>query len=319
MSVCASSEDFGIEDNKFYDVPLLSRSEIEDAYFTKVEFPEQRIILRGCVRLDEFEYFEQHHQKMLGGLKLLFDPSLEDENIGSIIVEKLKKTSAHSSATSFLTLLRDNLISFLIDMSAVYIQSEDNFTGEDEHGNAKDKEPDAELVIRDETGYGRRRVVLEVGYSESRESLLYSVRDWYFQNSDEVNITIGIDISYVPPNQDLPDQISMTMFVFHREDLIHSQEIRFGQDVDNSQPILARFDSRALFGDDEIPAGAPPVIDVDIRILTPRILQGIHRARADHKKRIKMRRKRGCDEGTDQKSGGGNFRDDDGAPPPLFV
>lgn len=85
----------------------------------------------------------------------------------------------------------------------------------------------------------------------------------------------------------------MTMFIFYREDSISSQEISFGQDVDHSQPILARFGSRALFGDDEVPAGIPLVVEVDIRVLTECIMQGIHQARADYKKRIARKRKRG--------------------------
>lgn len=72
----------------------------------------------------------------------------------------------------------------------------DSFPGEDEHGNAKDKEPDAVIAFRDRKGSDRRRLVLELGYSEMRESLLNSVRDCYFQNVEEVNITVGIDISY---------------------------------------------------------------------------------------------------------------------------
>jgi hypothetical protein len=292
MSVCASGGDYGIEE-KLYDFPLLSRIELEDAYFRKVEFPEVRIVLKENVRLEDFEYFEEHQQIMLSELKLVFEPSLEDENVGSIIVEKLRKTPAHSSATIFFNFLRDRLVPFMEDLSGLGSRSEDNFTGEDEHGNVKDKEPDAVFVVRDRTGQGRRRIVLEVGYSEPRESLLHSARDWYFQNAQEVNITVGIDISYVPPSHDLPDQISMTMVIFHREDAIPPQEISFGEDADRSQHIMAGFDSRALFGndDDEIPSGIPPVVQVDIRILTPWILEGIHRSRADHKKRI-ARRKR---------------------------
>jgi hypothetical protein len=56
---------------------------------------------------------------------------------------------------------------------------------------------------------------------------------------------------------------------------------------------LARFDSRELFGDDEVPAGMPSVVEVDIRVLTELIMQGIHQTRADYKKRIAMKRRQG--------------------------
>ena len=44
MSVCASGDDYGIEEKLF-----LSRTEIEDAYFRKAEFPEERIVLKENV------------------------------------------------------------------------------------------------------------------------------------------------------------------------------------------------------------------------------------------------------------------------------
>ena len=49
----------------------------------------------------------------------------------------------------------------------------------------------------------------------------------------------------------------MTMFIFHREDSIPAQEISFGLNVDHSESVLARFDSRELFGDDKVPDGTP--------------------------------------------------------------
>lgn len=93
MSGCTRGDEYYVTEEKFCDVPLLSSREIEEAHLRMVESPEQRIILRTGVRLEEFEYFEENHYDMLGGLKIGFEPILNDDKIGS-------QVSSHSLETN---------------------------------------------------------------------------------------------------------------------------------------------------------------------------------------------------------------------------
>jgi hypothetical protein len=256
---------------------IASNDNVNRAFWEVLDFPTKTVILADHVTRKEYFALEERYVRELASLKLEFDSSLDDPYWGKIIVRAVK-TRVHCVATLLLSKIVRTLSrlqnNFEVDSGGeckVRYRSNPN----------KSRESDACIALLN-TDDLRFIAVLESAYSESAKITEQEFEQglrWYFENDDDINLVIGVYVTYIPPSMESPDHLPMVLVVLHRNDSIDPQRIHFGQDADHSQPIEFTVDCPTLFGMNEIPTEFPQVFTIDIRYLMPFILSEIHALR----------------------------------------
>jgi hypothetical protein len=145
------------------------------------------------------------------------------------------------------------------------------------------RESDSSIIVHSEN-FRRIIAVLESTYCESakiNEQEFEEDLEFYFENSDEINLVIGVYVMYIHPSlKKLPDCIPMKIIVLHRKNSIPPQRLSFGQDANHDQPILINIDCRAIFREYQL-VDFPESFSKDIRYLMDDILYEIKSLRKE--------------------------------------
>eukprot|EP00475_Leptophrys_vorax_P024280 TRINITY_DN3349_c1_g1_i1.p1 TRINITY_DN3349_c1_g1~~TRINITY_DN3349_c1_g1_i1.p1 ORF type:complete len:310 (-),score=63.37 TRINITY_DN3349_c1_g1_i1:37-966(-) len=268
--------------------PLVSFSQVERAIDEKLLNTDSVVILKPAVTVEEFEDLVERDFRVLGPLRVKYEPLID--GLGNIVVT-LVKTPVHGRATVFASMLQNQLIAHNLGQGIrILMQGEGNIQAGRER-----REPDAEICIFDtSTGQSTDALVVEVAYSSPQDpEELRNMLNWYVSANTGVRIAVGIHVQYVPPQADLPEATSMTMYIRHRGDAIPEQILPFGEDVKDEEPVIAQIDSSTFFGDNPPPADYPALVEVDIRSLCEMIMEAIHRYRKTQEDGHSSKRGRG--------------------------
>jgi hypothetical protein len=256
---------------------ISSYNNVNRAYWELLDFPTKTVILADRVHRNEYYALEEKYVRELTSLKLEFDPSQEDPDWGKIIV-KAVKTRVHCIPTE---LMSDIVTTLSRLQNNFVVRTGAELRVEFRSNRKRSREADSCIILRTASG-PRFIAVFESAYSESAmvtEQEFEKGLSWYFENDDDINLVIGVYVTYTPPNMELPDRLPMLLIVLHRNDSIDPQRISFGQDANHSRPIEFTVDCPTLFGMDEIPIGFPQFFTIDIRYLLPDILSQINSLR----------------------------------------
>jgi hypothetical protein len=191
---------------------IASWSNVDRAYWEKLEFPTKTVVLADHVSLEGFDALKEGYIRELTKLKIDFVPSSDDPEWGSIVV-RASKTRVHGISTGIFSRVYANLLRFFLQDSYIV-----ECRAETSIGNAHPyREPDAHLLLHTAENLTCIIAVLESAYSEtatvSQEEFEDELR-WYFENNDEINLVIGSYVTYIPPSHELPDQLPMTLIPF---------------------------------------------------------------------------------------------------------
>jgi hypothetical protein len=251
---------------------VVTDEEINRAFREKIEVPQDRVVLKENVTFDQFEDFGLCEHKRLRGMRIMLDTKAEDDEFGDIVVRTVN-TPVHACAAAIVNLFCSDIMKY-VDDGVIMIMGY-GIPRRDFYGY---QEPQMMLDVCGPNGKLYVGMAIEAAYQEPPEWLVQSL-ELYFENDDEIQIAMGIQVKFVHLSDPMPDQIPMTLYIFYRDNPELDQEIEFGSDVDHSHPILASLDTSILFKGN-VPPGMPNIIQVDIRSRMKQIMMSILRWRS---------------------------------------